>query len=657
MYGLQALLVVVLYLSLSTFNGQDNVEGNVVWRTSLGAVFHPVTRINNANSAWLHVYKVPRLKPLALPDVPDLCEAIAVILHNWDLQSTDAPITVSEPPPDEDTGSDPEQPPNDESRPNGPFMSQILNVLYNKKIRAANASTPVFEPPLNDDTRQDSPSNRRSPNFANDPHHQLTYADNYLYQQCQKYQITASSTWKQINLVDDGIEVNLKAISSLLEESTLYWHPISNDTIMNAPHDESSNEPRRKRAPLKFVSAASKKLFGFATQKDLVKFARCIRLMYEHDQEQDIQIEAVSDALQSYSQETNAKITGLARVINHLRKIYKEVTTTLYNNQEQLDLRISKLEMAYSLHGSMVNNVLSLAFQRLALFQSYYALIRERMSAVEALVTKNTLSPLLVSPIEMKRLFSKIRRLLQKRHPHFSIAVNDIGFMYRTPGVAYTWDEDNIYVQVRIPVSAYDSRYLVYRPSAIALPLSEEQPFKLTKLTKVPELFAVSFDQHFYFELTQNELNSCVGRTDKYCLYAFPVIGSVTPSCMSSIFWNQYTDARRLCDVLYIQTNEPTRLLQPISSHTYLSVAQPGDDWYLACSRQGPKYIKPVIFGIFDLPCGCSLRTNKYFLSSNIDGCNYTTTSEIVSQRVNNVMYLAQSLNESQVKKKQKKTI
>jgi hypothetical protein len=270
------------------------------------------------------------------------------------------------------------------------------------------------------------------------------------------------------------------------------------------------------------------------------------------------------------------------------------------------------------------------------------------MTAIEALVTRNTLSPLLISPYEMKKLFNKVRRLLQKHHPNFEIAVKNIGFMYRTPGVAYTWDENNLYVQIRIPVAAYDSRYLVYRPYAISLPITEEQSHTLTQVSELPDLFAVSMDHSFYFELTQNELNNCVGKHDRYCLYAFPVISNDVPSCISSIFWNQYVQAKNTCEVLYIQTQEPTRLLQPISSHTYLSIAQPGDDWYLSCGRRGPKHMDPVVFGKFQLPCGCSLRTNKYFLPPNIDGCNYTTTSDITVQRLHNIMYLTQWLDDKQ---------
>ena len=144
MYKFQVLFNVLLCMSIDTSTGPDDAEGNVVWPTSLGAVFHPVTRINNANSAWLHVYKVPRLKPLALPGVPDMCEAIAFLLYNWNFES-------------------------------------------------ANTSVPMLEPPHDDGTMRDSPSKIHSQIFTDNPTVQMVYADNYLYQQCQKYQITTST--------------------------------------------------------------------------------------------------------------------------------------------------------------------------------------------------------------------------------------------------------------------------------------------------------------------------------------------------------------------------------------------------------------------------------------------------------------------------------
>jgi len=207
MYELMVYLLIVSLSATALVKSDENSD--IIWRTDLGVVFHPVARINNANSAWLHVYQIPRLKQLPVPRVPDICQPLAYIFHYWnDLQD------VVTPPPF----------PNDRNKRDGRY------------------------PPL----------------YIEEPEMLRTYSGNYLFEQCKKHQEVIVDIWKQITSINEGTKINLNAIATLMEDAELYLE------LPSHPNDTSN---RLKRNPLSFISTGAKHLFGFATQKDLKKFA------------------------------------------------------------------------------------------------------------------------------------------------------------------------------------------------------------------------------------------------------------------------------------------------------------------------------------------------------------------------------------------------
>jgi hypothetical protein len=582
---------------------QDD-DSHIVWRTDLGVVFRPVTRVNNANSAWLHVYQIPRLKLPKLAAPPDICQFLEQVIHLWDIgndaATTDRPSHTHMP-----IGSyDPLD--------RGPDK-RIKRVVTANKRRGGKPR-----------------SNKRT-------------EMNYLAQVCRRYQNVVNDVWDQISTVAEGIRVNSKASDVLLEERSLYFQSQADQDEINyqAPPYHSDRN-RTRRGLFDWVADGARFLFGFATRKDLTKFAGVLAKLSARNEDLSRDIELMTDSLQSYSLEVNEKYQKLRKVIGRLQDEQAILASHMAKIKYEVDQRIARTELAINVHSMIVSEVVDLSLRRLAAYQAYYAIVRERMSAIEDLVTRNVLSPLLVPPSEIKALFLSIRRTLQKNFPKFQLAIKDVGHVFRTPGISYTWNDDFLYIQVRIPVAAYDSRYLVYRPVPLAIPIASGMTSTLTKLTALPELLAVNYDQSFYFELSQADLDSCVGITDRYCLQAFPVAGRQNPSCLAAVFWNQYAQAKESCEVHYIEARTPIRILQSINEHSFLSVAQSQDEWFLTCHREGPKKIQPVTMGVFQLPCACSLRTPHHFLPSTIDNCNASSRSMLNTERIDNVLYALQ---------------
>jgi hypothetical protein len=536
---------------------------DIVFRPQSGVVFNAIGKINNANSAWYHLYRVPHLHGLSLPKMPSLCQDLHDVLIQWDDN-------------------------NDTNKTHVQGQGQVSK-------------------------------------------------SNYLAQQCTNYQSVMPPIWDQLNLIYHDIRGNVQAIEALLENSEIL---ISNN-----------GTGRHKRGIFNFISEITHSLFGIARDTDIQKFQISLQKMQKAVLENMDNIETIAGTLQSYSAQVDEQFKGIIKHTNKLSHHVDKLNRRIEVVYQDLTSRILRLENAYLIHGKLITETLQYGFQRITLFQSYVNLLHERLNAVDSLVNYNLLSPLIISPNEIQRLLGQIEQYLRGHYPKFRVAVNDPGFIYRTPGIVYTWDNAYIYLQLRIPLASYDSLYHIYRPTALTLPLSVNHTNCFTKIQNLPELFAVGINQDFYFELKEYEFLQCKGKIDKYCLISFPVISNDVATCVSSVYFNQYENIKDHCKVQYIQTNEPERLLQPIGSHKYISITQNDDIWYLTCGQKSPRSVPPVLFGHFTLNCDCSLRTRKYFIPANIDGCHLGASSDLESTSIDNLLYLIKYLDVSQVQK------
>jgi hypothetical protein len=536
---------------------------DVILRPQSGVVFNAVGRINNANSAWYHLYRVPHLHGLPMPKMPSLCQSLQEVLEHWD----------------------------DDNETNQTLVQGQGHVPK----------------------------------------------PNYLTQQCVNYQSLVPQIWSQLSLLQHDILNNVQAIETLLENSEI----LTSGT--------GSGNKRHKRGIFNFISDITHSLFGIARDKDIQKFQISLQKVQEAVLENVDNIETITGTLQSYSAQVDEQFKGIIEHTNKLSDYYGKLNRRVETTYQKLNSRLIRLENAYLIHGKLITETLQYGFQRVTLFQSYVNLLHERLNAVDSLVNHNLLSPLLINPNEIQKLFSQIEQYLRGHYPKFRVAINDTSFIFRTPGIVYTWDNTYLYLQLRIPLASYDSLYHIYRPTALTLPLSVNHTNSFTKVQNLPELFAVGINQDFYFELREYEFMQCKGKTEKYCLTSFPVISNDVATCISSIYFNQLQNIKLHCKVQYIQTNEPEQLLEPIGSHKYLSITQKDDIWYLTCGQKGPRSVTPVLFGYFTLNCDCSLRTRKYFIPANIDGCHLGTNNDLEYTSINNLLYLIKYLDVSQM--------
>jgi len=545
---------------------------DMVTREESGVVFTAFSRVNNANSNWLHVYKIPMLPVVTMPPMIDLCDQFQIIIQRWN------------------------------------------NLDYENGTYMRSGGSPA----------------------------QVT-GDNYLGAQCTQYQEIVPHVWGQLESLVGDITRNVEATNILLRKSEL----ISDFGLSDM---RNVTKRRRKKAIAGFVSRITKFLFGIARDKDLQRFKTCLKVIDARVDTNEDQIEMLSETLQSFSKNVDLEFGQLVNSMNVLSRGYDHMSDQMDRMYYGLTRRLVKLEKAYLIHGRIISQIFRFLFQRLSLYQSYQNIVNERLGAVGMLVNDNLLSPLLVSPERVKELFSQVDTTLRHQYPRFKIAVKDYGFVFRTPGIAYTWDNRNIYIQIRIPLSSYQSEYLIYKPTVLSLPLTANHTHSLTRLRNLPELFAVSLTKDFYFELTKYQLEKCMGSFERYCLQSFPVISNDIPSCISGVYWRQYEVIKEYCEVDVIQTQQPSQILEPISNHRYLSVTLPEDTWYLTCGNLGPRHIKPVTFGTFVLKCNCGLRTQKFYLPPSIDNCHTKSQSELEVMGVSNLLYVVKWLDRAQIK-------
>ena len=125
-----------------------------------------------------------------------------------------------------------------------------------------------------------------------------------------------------------------------------------------------------------------------------------------------------------------------------------------------------------------------------------------------------------------------------------------------------------LHIELEIPFHHTYAKYQVYRTVAIPQPLNSGKTATVYDFQK--EYFVVSPRQEFFGELDRSELVKCHG-TDRlrFCKNPFALTRSAKSSCLSSLFFDQKTDAMKLCPQKIIPL--PANPISSIPEAVYIS--------------------------------------------------------------------------------------
>ena len=192
--------------------------------------------------------------------------------------------------------------------------------------------------------------------------------------------------------------------------------------------------------------------------------------------------------------------------------------------------------------------------------------------------------------------------------------------------------EDHILLIAHTPLITTPQIYDAYKISALPNPIPSDKstkPTTYTMLQNLPDYILISRDKQTYVEMSQDQYHNCIGYHFTVCANILQPKSIHTPSCLSSIYFDQKQDIiNKLCT--FIITNKPMPpSIEYVGRSSFLIINNTNEN-HISCPNQNVKYLSPAITQIITLGCGCSLTLENNKLSSVSTSCKTNFTIDVV---------------------------
>ena len=394
---------------------------------------------------------------------------------------------------------------------------------------------------------------------------------------------------------------------------------------------------RVKRGLVDFIGSGLKYLFGLSTQDDYSSLAQTVQGISNRQDYQDSKFLAFESEMRSVTAIHWERMDYITEVVNKtlqdvrkLQRVYRqiEVRWSISNT-----LNAMYLHIIMEIIGDMV-----IAHQALV---EYQGVMRDRASTMIRL-NQGYLSSEIVSVKDIIQATEEITPVLHRDYSPFQFAYGDPNYFYSVPCVTYASDQQYLYIQVQMPLSAQVSNYHVYEVLTVPLKASTSNTH-YTQLTNLPMYAGFSESGDTYTTLDDKFLSSCLGHGIKRCPSRIAEISTAIPSCILALFTHDSAMAQNYCTTdLIIATSLAEQILDIGQGKFFLSANATGDNWVLNCPDQRPRITEPCSGCVISLGCRCSLKTTSAFISASLHNCDTNSqTTGIQKQYIPNLIWLA----------------
>ncbi|CAH1803076.1 unnamed protein product [Owenia fusiformis] len=344
-------------------------------------------------------------------------------------------------------------------------------------------------------------------------------------------------------------------------------------------------------------------------------------------------------------------VKGLQNIYDLIKNVHdliNQISSEAYN--ESIIMR--KMLNNTRNHMILTSNAMKIASIQIQVLRSLENELRIRIKAIENLI-KGYITPELIAPASINKALYKVKQHLNQKYPTFKMVYSDVSFYYKTVGATFTYTDKLLYVNIRIPLTSVPFMLNVYHVISmpVHIPPTEKstnmkETNHSTEINEIPPYLAMSPDQDFFVELSNEEYLTCKGDQLKICTTALTLKQTNTQAtCATSLFFNDPTEVMRLCSFTYHTQNTPRNYdLSP----TDMLINVPKSEWTLTCPNQLPKRVESCTFCVIKRECVCSLSSKDFFIPRSLGACeNTNTTFEVKMAYPSNLAYLLTFFNDS----------
>ena len=426
---------------------------------------------------------------------------------------------------------------------------------------------------------------------------------------CDLYDTLFNNYERQASLLQKDIRLSIETAHTLLNNYKL------------------ETDSKTRRGILNVIGDAFKYLFGTATTRDLHKTTSIAKRI-------DTQVRTMGHNLNTFKDQTAAEFDFQLKqnknLVDRLKIIYNRTTvlqqeiTTLTQTFQRTMTDFTNTMFTYN---KFLITYVSLINQRIAALTLLQAQALEYLHDIEQLIT-GKISPRMIPLTQIQEIFTMITKRLTDDRSSFFITDPDPTHFYSAPNFLFYASEEHIYLHLRIPLSAYQATFEVYKIITIPLPIHNNQTSNEYTLYRLPQYLAIATTKTYYIELSQNEYDLCTGFPIKHCKHNLPIKPTTQLSCALAIFNDLTNKVPKLCDSTLIVDNTITQRFIPLQDNTYF-VTGPVDNapWILSCDTHYPPPMNPCTLCVITIPCKCLLTTKSYILPKTQLTCDKSDDS------------------------------
>lgn len=383
---------------------------------------------------------------------------------------------------------------------------------------------------------------------------------------------------------------------------------------------------RQSRSLLPFIGSLAKGLFGTATMEDVNLLARHINALNRRTQLLTSTLHQHGDHLSSFVSLIDKKTANLMHGINL--------------NSRQISLTANAMKSSMN---HLSESMISMS-QMLVNITNKSNIIRHNLdkfvSAIQTLV-EGRISPFLLPKHTIMHTVDKIKTILGKSYPGFSLIEFHPTYYYTNSNFMFTRNHSELFVTLRFPVTAQAKPLRLFKIISLPVPTNNSLTH-VTKLLNLPEYLAITHDNEYYLPLSANDLTSCLHEQVITCNVNFALKRTNIPNCVIGLFNNDIDQVSKFCDFRFL----PNTLKHDIIELTPTSVLVYQSKKITLDCNDKKTVIPSCHFCIVHLPCKCAIVSNEMFLSPRLVNC-YNKTTELSVLHPINLALLQQFFNAS----------
>ena len=401
--------------------------------------------------------------------------------------------------------------------------------------------------------------------------------------------------------------------------------------------DTSPNPHRDKRAFLSFLGENTGNWFGLASTKDLRKLWHVIDQIHGNSISLADGFNKLENDMMSMSLLERKRVNRLsATVVAALRGL------------DAASRRIKVLSTTQAIdeaYDKMVHQVLVEALQAISMMEdamhNYLAYMQERCTALISLNANNMLLPSLVPPSQLKETLADVETVLLKDYVPFRFATTDPDYFYSVPSTTYLADRNNLYVEIKIPLTVLDAYYQVYEVHTVPMPVGEDGT-QFTQIKGLPKYVAFSQQGDTYTMFNEDFLSNCDGLGVQRCYERKMEMSTLVPSCVLGLFLDDKDMIKGHCKAdLLLTPSLPESAVDLGHGKFFISAMNTSTHWTISCNGRKPRALLSCRSCVVSLDCRCNLKTPNAFISASLGNCpNASSSSGLTKEYIPNQTWI-----------------